>query len=204
MRKGSVFTVLGLMLIVAALGLSGYNLWDASRADAEADAALEQLLPQISEPVAMPENVSDPEAEFPDYVLNPEMDMPVQTIVERDYIGVLSIPSLGRELPIISDWSYPDLKVSPCRYSGSVYQNDLVIAAHNYRNHFGRLRDLRLGDAVTFTDLDGNVFRYEVAEIETLQPTAVKEMTSGDWDLTLFTCTVGGAARVTVRCALAE
>ena len=37
-------------------------------------------------------------------------------------------------------------------------------------------------------------------EIERLRPTAVKEMTSGDWDLTLFTCTVGGQSRVTVRC----
>ena len=35
-------------------------------------------------------------------------------------------------------------------------------------------------------------------------PTSVQEMTDGDWDLTLFTCTVGGKSRVTVRCVLAE
>ena len=28
-------------------------------------------------------------------------------------------------------------------------------------------------------------------------------MTSGDWDLTLFTCTYGGQERYTVRCTLA-
>ena len=38
--------------------------------------------------------------------------------------------------------------------------------------------------------------------METLMPTAVEEMESGDWDLTLFTCTVGGRTRVAVRCAL--
>ena len=41
---------------------------------------------------------------------------------------------------------------------------------------------------------------YEVSRVEQLERTAIEEMESGDWDLTLFTCTVGGAARVTVRC----
>jgi len=40
--------------------------------------------------------------------------------------------------------------------------------------------------------------------VETLQPTAVEEMCSGDWDLTLFTCTLGGKFRVTVRCDRVE
>jgi sortase A len=47
--------------------------------------------------------------------------------------------------------------------------------------------------------MDGNVFVYEAAVVETLGPTDVEEMHSGDWDLTLFTCTVGGRSRVTVR-----
>jgi sortase A len=29
----------------------------------------------------------------------------------------------------------------------------------------------------------------------------VTDMQSGDWDFTLFTCTKGGAQRVTVRCS---
>lgn len=46
--------------------------------------------------------------------------------------------------------------------------------------------------------------RYEVAEIEILSPDAVEEMTEDDGDLTLFTCTLGGGSRVTVRCVLTE
>ena len=80
----------------------------------------------------------------------------------------------------------------------------MVIAAHNYRSHFGRLKDLPQGEEVIFTDMDGNVFRYRTAEMEILSPFAVEEMTSGDWDMTLFTCTVGGQSRVTVRCVLEE
>lgn len=100
----------------------------------------------------------------------------------------------------MSQWSYPKLKKSPCRYRGSVYKDDLVIAAHNYRTHFGRIKDLSEGDEVIFTDIDGNIFYYEVALLEILAPNAVVEMESSEWDLTLFTCTLGGASRVTVRC----
>ena len=60
------------------------------------------------------------------------------------------------------------------------------------------------GEIITFTDMDGNVFFYEVAEIEILDPYAKEEMLSGEWDLTLFTCTYGGQERVTVRCIVKE
>lgn len=73
--------------------------------------------------------------------------------------------------------------------------------AYNYYSHFGYLRDL---SPVVFTDVDSNAFRYEVFEIETLSSTSVAEMTGGDWDLTLFTCTIGGKKRIIVRCTLTE
>ena len=30
-----------------------------------------------------------------------------------DYIGYLSIPSIGLELPVLSQWSYAGLKIAP-------------------------------------------------------------------------------------------
>ena len=113
---------------------------------------------------------------------------------------MLKIPAFGLELPVLSQWSYPNLRIAPCRYQGSAYTDDLVIAAHNYTSHFGNLKNLQEGDTVILTDMDDNVFTYKVALRETLMPTAVEEMSSGDWDLTLFTCTLGGSYRVTVRC----
>lgn len=97
-------------------------------------------------------------------------------------------------------WSYANLKSAPCRYRGSTYLDTLILCGHNYRSHFGKLKKLREGDEVSFTDMDGNVFLYEVALAETMMPTAIEEMESGDWALTMFTCTIGGASRVTVRC----
>ena len=61
------------------------------------------------------------------------------------------------------------------------------------------LKSLAEGDVATFTDMAGNVFIYKMVERETLNPTDIEEMEDGDWDLTLFTCTVGGKTRVTIR-----
>lgn len=138
------------------------------------------------------------------YQISPKMEMPAQQIDGEAYIGVLTIPALGLELPIMRDWSYPGLRKSPCRYYGSAYTNDLVIAGHNYNRHFGGLANLSVGDAVAFTDMSGNQFSYRVEELEMLQPAAVEQMTASGWDLTLFTCTYSGRARVTVRCRAAE
>ena len=141
-------------------------------------------------------------ASQPAFVRYPDMEMPTKEIDGETYIGVVEIPSLELSLPVMSDWSYPQLKKAPCRYVGSVYSHDVVICGHNYDRHFGRLKELVPGDEVRFTDMDGNVLRYSVCAVEQLAKTAVEEMQTGDWDLTLFTCTKGGVMRVTVRCAL--
>ena len=140
----------------------------------------------------------------PVYERYPDMEMPVTMIKGNAYIGVLDIPSKGLSLPVMSEWSYSRLRIAPCRYSGSVYSKDIVIAGHNYARHFGPIKSMRVGDAVNFTDADGNVFHYEVAGVEVLKGTAVEEMQAGDWDLTLFTCTYGGKSRCALRCRLID
>lgn len=204
--KGKLFIFMGLLLIAASLLLIAYNLYDEYRAGQFSKMAItdleEFMQTQSSKDNDEPIGTIPDEMEIPDYILNPDMDMPEKTIDGVEYIGILSIPTLGLELPVISQWSYPNLKNAPCRYSGSVYKNNMIIAAHNYGSHFGNLKNLKAGDIVTFTDIDGNVFTYEMAELEILQPTAIEHMESGEWDLTLFTCTIGGQSRVTVRFVL--
>ncbi len=207
-KRGKLCTALGLLLLLAALGLTAYNLWRDAMASMSVDVVLERLTPTLSSrqselpPLSSGEALE--EAFVPDYVLNPEMAMPEETIDGQNYIGVLDIPALGLSFPIISEWSYDALQIAPCRYSGSAYLDNLVIAGHNYRSHFASLPQLQPGDTVTFTDMDGNVFSYAVSSLETPSPYAVSDMTSGDWDLTLFTCTVGGQSRLAIRCDQAE
>ena len=181
----------GILLLAAALLLTVYNLWSEQRAEASATQALQELKTQMEQREA---------PSRPLYELYPNMEMPVLQADGKSYIGVLDIPALGLSLPVISQWSYPDLKLAPCRYTGSAYSGNLILAGHNYPSHFGGLKNLQSGDTVCFTDADGNQFFYQVAELEVLDGTAVEEMTAGDWQLTLFTCTYGGQSRVAVRC----
>lgn len=141
-------------------------------------------------------------ASQPSFVRYPDMEMPTREIEGRTYIGMLEVPALELSLPVMSEWSYPRLKKAPCRYVGSIYSKDMIICGHNYDRHFGRLKDLAVGEEVRFTDMDGNVFIYSISGTEQLGKFAVEEMLAGDWDLTLFTCTKGGQSRVTVRCRL--
>ena len=198
------FTRIGLLCLLAALGLTAYNIWSDAQAGKITDSVLQQMKQAQDYAANSPVVAAPSEEEIPDYILNPEMDMPVQEIDGQDYIGTLEIESLGLSLPVISEWSYPRLRIAPCRYTGSAYLNNMVIAAHNYTSHFGQLKNLSQGDLITFTDVDGNVFYYQVSEIEILSPYSIQEMSSGEWDLTLFTCTIGGQTRVTVRCEQME
>lgn len=197
-RKGSVLIFTGLLLIAAALFITAFNLREEAAARTASVRAADRLEALI--PAHTPRPAAVPGAVLPENVPETDMEMPVKTVDGVDYIGVIAVPSLSLELPVASEWSYERLKISPCRYSGSVYSGDMVLCAHNYSSHFGQIKTLKPGDAVVFTDVDGNVYNYEVAELETLQPAAVDEIKSGEWDLTLFTCTIGGQTRVTVRC----
>lgn len=200
---GKIFTITGLLLFAAALALSVYNLWDGYRAEQSREKLLEEYRDKNQNISDEGEQAEESDGQIPDYQLNPEMEMPEVMLEELDgaaCIGVLEIPAIDLTLPVLSEWSYPLLKKAPCRYSGSAYLDNLVIAAHNYRTHFGKLKELEMGDEVIFTDAAGNRFEYKVAAVEALTPQSVEDMTSGEWALSLFTCTLDGKNRVTVRC----
>lgn len=194
---GKALMAVGLLLILGAGGLLGYNQWIDRKAGAESDAAVVTLVEEIQSSQVEILEVEDrtPAAK--------DTDAPAVKVAELDgayYMGVLTIPKLERLLPVQSDWSMSKLQRSPCRYSGSVAEGELVIAAHNYKKHFGGLAGLSQGDSIVFTDLEGHQTFYEVWEIYTVEATDIEGMVNSGYDLSLFTCNYGGKARVTVRC----
>jgi sortase A len=207
-RAGAGLTRAGLLLLLSALLLSGYNLLDDRRAGDAAEAALRKLpapapaaAPEAPQSPTAPQAPANPaETEIPDYVLDPERELPTQDVDGSSYVGRLDLPALDLSLPVLEEWSYPNLRLAPCRYAGTAYASGFVLAGHNYSRHFGRLDRLCAGDAVTFTDVEGNAFPYRVAEVQILRPTDTEAMLSPEWDLTLFTCTPGGRTRLAVRC----
>ena len=116
------------------------------------------------------------------------------------YIGVLRIPKLDLSLPINDTLSDEALKMTPCRYSGNIDDKDLVIAAHNYRTHFGRVHTLSEGDTLIFTDVEGRMFTFYVDHLVTVQPSEAAIVKHSEFPLTLFTCNYDGRARVVIRC----
>ena len=198
-KFGTLLMVLGAMLLAAALNLYLYNHKEqaqAAQASGEAIHKVAQAIHQRAEQETQPLPSEQP----PEPTAAPEQVMSVVDIDGYGYIGFVTIPALQLELPVMTDWTYPQLKICPCRYSGSVYTDDLVIMAHNFAKHFGYLNRLKVGNTVLFTDMDAQVWEYEVVAKDVLNPAAVEDMTAGEYDLTLFTCTYGGESRITIRC----
>lgn len=192
-KSGIVFVLVGTVLILSALFLFLYNRYE----DVQAGQEAENLLADVQSII---ENVPStiPEETLPKETLAPEL--PVAEIDGYGYVGYISIPQLELELPVMSEWDYARLKIAPCRQFGSSRTDDLVIAAHNYKNHFGYLSQLEEGNSVIFTDMDGIRNLYEVTCIDTLKSTEVDTVQNSDHDLVLYTCTYGGKTRVTVFC----
>lgn len=197
-RVGIIFLIIGAVLIAGAAGLLIYNQLEDSNAGETSQSALATLKEDISEGlITETDGAEDDGSGDSDALLE---GMEVAIIDGQEYIGYIALPTLGVELPVLADWSQEKLKIAPCRYYGSYKTDNMVVAAHSYRNHFGRIWSMAYGDPVYFTDVKGNVYSYSVVSIETLGPTEVPKMIENEYDLTLFTCTYDAANRTTVRC----
>ena len=202
---GTVCAALGILLVTASLAAIGYILWNEELSGLHAQQAMEQLLQQVPEetvpatpdsadtPVMRPESTQSPA----DPAFRP---MPEVMIDGVPYVGYLSIPALNLELPVIGQSNEANLEIAPCRFYGTVYNKNFVIGGHRYRRHFRKLGTLGYGECLSFTDMEGNVYTYEVVEYEVLEPNQAEYLCSGDWDISLFTCTPGGLTRVVLRC----
>lgn len=209
MRKklGILFMLLGMMLVLGAAALLVSNRQEDQLAQKHSRDVIPTLQEQIRQvqQTAPSETVPQITENIPAEYLNPEdLIMTEKTINGYAYIGYLAISDLGLELPVMSDWNSRRLQMSPCRYTGSVKGENLVVMAHNYNSHFGRLSKLPVGAQVQFMDMDGQLWNYQVVVIDILPAEAVEEMTAGEFDLTLFTCDTNRTHRVTVRCNMIE
>ena len=204
---GAAFMIAGAILVLGA----GFLLYRNQQEDRNAQAFVQMVLPEIRQEIrqiqetAPVETMPEPEELLAEYTpveyLKPEdLVMKEQVIRGHAYIGYLNIPELGLELPVMSGWDYNKLQISPCRYSGTLRGEDLVIMAHNYSTHFGRIGQLETGTQVQFVDMDGKCWNYEVVARDVLAAESIGEMTAGEYDLSLFTCDKNRSYRVTIRC----
>ena len=148
---GKICILLGLVLILGAGGLYGYNLWIDYQAGLQSDAAALAIVESIQ---GEGMDILDVEDGY-----NAER-LQVAELDGAYYMGVLTIPALEKILPVQSDWSMTKLKTSPCRYSGTLQDGEFVIAGHNYKKHFSGLSTLSIGESIVFTDFEGKQTFY--------------------------------------------
>jgi len=207
-RAGMGFLLVGAFLILLGAGLYLKNSLEDEQAKKTSADAMESIRRQIAENAQARTQKAGPNgakaessmdgayAETPNYPL----DVNTITVDGTKYLCVLFVPEVDLQVPVSDELTEEILKKVPCRYHGTLDQNGFVIAGHNYKSGFGLLKKVKKGAQVLIVDAQGYVHEYVVEEIEILQPEAVEEMISGDWALSLYTCTYGGGQRYTVRC----
>ena len=143
-----LFIATGTVLIIAALFLCLYNAEENKRAGEEAGNTLSELIAAIPEPTQKPTETAVITTAEPDLYAQYETTtttappLPTIELNGRLYCGYITISALDLELPVANELDYNVLRTSPCRYRGTAEGGDLIIAAHNYNSHFGKLKDL--------------------------------------------------------------
>lgn len=216
-----ILVISGVALIISAILLCLYNINESNKAFEKSQIALTGLKDIIPD---MPEKTEETYTEYLKKIEenskrniikefeeeHPTTTEPEMTSLQLDghyYCGYLTLDTFGLELPVLNNWSYPNLNIAPCRYEGTPQTHDFIIAAHNYNSHFGQIKYLSEGDEIIFTDCNGEKYHYTVTYTEYIDGYSVEQMSENNnsaWDMTLFTCTLNGQSRVTVRAKLIE
>lgn len=123
-----------------------------------------------------------------------------------DVIGLLKIPAIDLEYPIISETTDATMKISISRFWGGDVNGygNLSLAGHNNYNGtmFGKNNKLKLGDIVELTDLSGNLIKYEIKEIFKTDPndtSVLKTENDSIREVTLITCSNGRKERLIIK-----
>ncbi len=110
-------------------------------------------------------------------------------------IGIINIPRLGINYPILGTTTEKALKVSVTKFWGGNPNEvgNLCIIGHNYKNSkfFGKLPNIQNGDIIQITDMSGNTLNYSVYDSYIVTPedtSCTSQLTNGKIEVTLITC----------------
>lgn len=127
-------------------------------------------------------------------------------------IATINIPKINVEYPILDgetdsvEETEALLKISPTKFWGPEPNEvgNFCIVGHNYRNSrfFSKVPTLENGDIIKITDLAGQTINYRVYNKYEVDPTDVScttQLTNGNKEITLITCTNDSKMRVIVK-----
>lgn len=122
-------------------------------------------------------------------------------------IGIITVPKLNIQYPILSTWNYEILKNATCRFHGPEYPNEVgnfCIIGHNYKNNsfFSKLITLEKMDIIQITDTTGKTVDYIVYDKYNVNPddtNCTSQKTDGKTEITLITCYNNGTQRTIIK-----
>ena len=127
-------------------------------------------------------------------------------------IGTIKIPKINLNYPILEGETNSDeetealLKISPTKFWGPDINEvgNYCIVGHNYRNKlfFSKVPKLEKGDMIEITDLSGRTINYKIYnkyEVEPDDVTCTTQLTNGQKEITLITCTNDSKHRIIVK-----
>lgn len=190
MKKGSLFLITGILLIMGSLGVLLFNQYQIRQSAGQA-----ANLVQIIEP-KLPMHASG----FPGMFSNPAM--PVLEIDDQDFCALVDFPGFGTLLPVSSSWDTRNLSAYPSRFWGSIYDNSMIIGGSGQDGQFDFFDQLNPGAVVSVTDMLGFEYSYTVSRIDRAKSVTYERLCEGGHPLVLFAGNLFSTEYLIVRCDL--
>lgn len=177
--------IAGAALIVAAAGLLFFNMRGLDIDVDNAVVQIEKLMPKITECVPQEKGNNS---------------MPSMEIDGESYVALLEMEMFKFKMPVRSVWDKKAVGAVPCKYSGSVYDNTLVLAATDEKGQMDFVNDVNTGDRLTVTTMRGEQFSYKVVRVENSNTATSEELNEDGYDLTIFVEYSGHTDYLFIRC----
>jgi sortase A len=178
--KGTLLLCSAIIFILAGGGLLLFSLKEAADQSQQTEEALE----------AAKRTLPIKEAALPSKE-RPVEDPITPSFKTGDIIGILEIPELKAELPIIEGTDEEELEKGVGHYAGTVFpgQKDQILLSGHRDTVFRKIGELKLGDELIVRMPYGD-FTYEIIDsfIVDADDTTVIKPTAPEEILTLSTC----------------
>lgn len=169
-----LLTVTGILLIILSSGLVFFSVHSQKTAVKENNrlvSVLYSLMPEVTDGV------------IDDRV---NKDMPLLQVDGIDFAGIIEVPTYNRTLPIRAVWNKSKVSSFPCRYSGSIYNGNLIIGGSDNSGQFDFMKQITVSDTVFITDVTGARFTYQVTDIKLTRDVSSESLEAPDADLIFF------------------
>lgn len=129
-----------------------------------------------------------------------------QQIQGHKVVGIIRIPKINLEYPILETTSKETLNLSITKFWGNQINEigNATLAGHNNLNGtmFGKIKKLEIGDIIELTDIQNVTLKYKVFKTYIVDPNDINYILPEQEDVrevTLITCTNGNKNRLIVK-----